>query len=184
MARRYEEIGRLKVQRDWLNSNRFTSGIEARQAVVEPAHERLSITRQGGRLGRSRSAYYCRPQAVSEADLACRRRMDEIFMQHPFFGSPPLRNELAEQGRPLGRNHVRPHDATDGTGNDLPEEASEFVQSGAWGYPCLLRDLARVRPDQVWCSCITYLRLQRGFAYLVTIRDWFSRSVRAWEWPG
>ena len=109
--------------------------MEARQAVVEPAHERLSIARQGGLWGRSRSEYYCRPQAVSEADLACRRRMDEIFMQHPFFGSRRLRNELAEQGRPLGRNHVWPHDATDGTGNDLPEEASEFVQSGASRLP-------------------------------------------------
>ena len=48
-------------------------------------------------------------------------------------------------------------------------------------YPYLLRDLAIVRPDQVWCSDITYIRLKGGFAYLVAVMDWFSRYVLSWE---
>jgi len=48
-------------------------------------------------------------------------------------------------------------------------------------YPYLLGNLEIVRPDQVWCTDITYIRLHRGFAYLVAVMDWFSRCVLSWE---
>ena len=48
-------------------------------------------------------------------------------------------------------------------------------------YPYLLRSLDIATPDQVWCTDITYIRLHRGFAYLVAVMDWFSRCVLAWE---
>jgi len=48
-------------------------------------------------------------------------------------------------------------------------------------YPYRLRGLKIDRPDQVWGSDITYIRLRQGFIYLVAILDWFSRYVVAWE---
>jgi putative transposase len=48
-------------------------------------------------------------------------------------------------------------------------------------YPYLLRDLDVMRPNQVWCADITYIILAYGFAYLVTIVDWYSRCVLAWR---
>ena len=48
-------------------------------------------------------------------------------------------------------------------------------------YPYLLRDLAIMRPNQVWCSDVTYIPLARGVLYLVAVRDWASRKVLAWR---
>jgi putative transposase len=48
-------------------------------------------------------------------------------------------------------------------------------------YPYRLRGLPILRPDQVWGTDITYIRMRRGFAYLVAIMDWFSRYVLSWE---
>ena len=48
-------------------------------------------------------------------------------------------------------------------------------------YPYLLRDVEIVRPLQVWSTDITYLRLRKGFAYLVAIIDWYSRFVLDWQ---
>ena len=48
-------------------------------------------------------------------------------------------------------------------------------------YPYLLRGVAVVRPNQVWSTDITYIRLERGFAYLVAIIDWYSRRVLSWR---
>ena len=48
-------------------------------------------------------------------------------------------------------------------------------------YPYLLRDLTIDHADQVWAADITYIRLRRGFAYLVAIMDWYSRYVVSWE---
>jgi putative transposase len=50
-----------------------------------------------------------------------------------------------------------------------------------WVYPYLLRDLAIVRPNQVWCSDITYIPMRRGFLYLVAIMDWHSRRMLSWR---
>ncbi|WP_353849886.1 DDE-type integrase/transposase/recombinase [Accumulibacter sp.] len=54
-------------------------------------------------------------------------------------------------------------------------------------YPYLLRGVAVVRPNHVWSTDITYIRLPRGFAYLVAVIDWYSRkcsvggSATAWK---
>jgi putative transposase len=49
------------------------------------------------------------------------------------------------------------------------------------GYPYLLRDMTVERPNQLWCSDITYVPMPVGFMYLVVVMDWFSRYVLAWE---
>lgn len=48
-------------------------------------------------------------------------------------------------------------------------------------YPYLLRDVAIERCNQVWSTDITFVRLARGFVYLVAIIDWFSRYVLTWS---
>jgi putative transposase len=48
-------------------------------------------------------------------------------------------------------------------------------------YPYLLKDIEVIRPNQVFCADITYIRMLKGFLYLVAIMDWFSRYVIAWE---
>ncbi len=48
-------------------------------------------------------------------------------------------------------------------------------------YPYLLRGVAVTRANQVWAADITYIPMARGFAYLVAIIDWYSRSVLTWR---
>ena len=48
-------------------------------------------------------------------------------------------------------------------------------------YPNLVQDLEIVRPDQVWVSDITYIRLRRCFVYLAVIMDVFTRRIRGWH---
>lgn len=48
-------------------------------------------------------------------------------------------------------------------------------------YPYLLRGVAVTRPNHVWSTDVTYIRLARGFAYLVAIIDWYSRKVLSWR---
>src|SRR6266571_5142456 len=48
-------------------------------------------------------------------------------------------------------------------------------------YPYLLRGVNVTRPNQVWSTDITYVRLARGFAYLAAVIDWYSRKVLAWR---
>ena len=118
---------------------------------------------------------------MSEEDLVCMRLMDETFTKRPYFGSRRLRDELAAKRRPIGRDHVRRLMRLMGLEAIYPKRRLSVRNADHKVYPYLLRDLAIDRVDQVWCSDITYLRLKRGFAYLVAVMDWHSRYVLSWD---
>jgi putative transposase len=48
-------------------------------------------------------------------------------------------------------------------------------------YPYLLKGVVVERPNQVWCTDITYIPAMKGFVYLVVVMDWYSRYVLSWE---
>ncbi len=62
-----------------------------------------------------------------------------------------------------------------------PKPNTSRVNSEHTKYPYLLNNLAITRPNQVWSTDITYIRLEGGFAYLVAIIDWYSRKVLSWR---
>ncbi|MBF0227931.1 MAG: IS3 family transposase [Desulfobacterales bacterium] len=59
--------------------------------------------------------------------------------------------------------------------------AWSIISAGIYIYPYLLRSLKIERPNQVWATDITYIRLSKGFAYLVAIMDWYSRYIMSWR---
>jgi putative transposase len=61
-----------------------------------------------------------------------------------------------------------------------PKRRLSEPDSRAKKYPYLLKKLLIERPDQVWATDITYIRMKQGFVYLTAIMDWFSRYVVAW----
>jgi putative transposase len=148
---------------------------------VEPTHTSLSVARQCELLEISRSAYYYRPVGVSEEDLACMYVLDEVFTKHPYFGSRRLRDELAAQGHPHVRDYVRRLMREMGLEAIYPKKRLSLKDRAHKVYPYLLRGMEICRPDHVWSSDITYIRLKRGYAYLVAVMDWFSRYVLSWE---
>ncbi len=109
------------------------------------------------------------------------RILDEVFTKRPYFGSRRLRDELAARGHPIGRHHVRRLMRLMGLEAIYPKRRLTVRNGAHKVYPYLLRNLAIIRPDQVWCTDITYIRLKAGFAYLVAVMDWFSRYVLSWE---
>jgi len=47
-------------------------------------------------------------------------------------------------------------------------------------YPYLLNGVAITHSNQVWATDITYIRMSKGFIYLVAVMDWYSRYVLSW----
>jgi len=106
------------------------------------------------------------------------RRIDELHLELPFYGSRRMMFELKKEGRGVNRKRVQRLNARDG--HRGAGSAPRHEQSRAWTqeiYPYLLRGLAIAEPNHVWAADITYIPMARGFLYLVAIMDWASRAV-------
>ena len=137
----------------------------------------LSVTRQCELLGLPRSSYYYTAQPPSERDLRQMRMIDEEYTRHPFRGSRRMRDYLEEQGEAACRDRVRRLMWQLGLHAVYPKKRLSLENKEHEKYPYLLRGLEIARPNQVWCSDITYIRLNGGFVYLTAVMDWYSRFV-------
>ena len=136
----------------------------------------MSIARQCELLALPRSTRYYRPAGESAANLALMRRIDELYLKWPFYGSRKLALELG-----TNRKRVQRLMRLMGIEAIYPRRRTTWPGAGHKIYPYLLRNLEVVRPDQVWSTDITYVPLAHGFLYLVAVMDWFSRHVLAWR---
>jgi putative transposase len=154
--------------------------VKERRAMIEPNAE-LSIRRQCDLLGINRSGLYYEPAATSAEELALMRRIDELHLEYPFYGSRKIARVLATEGRVTNRKCVQRLMRTMGLEAMAPKPNTSRAAPEHPTYPYLLRNLKIDRVNQVWASDITYIPLAQGFAYLVAIIDWHSRLVLAWR---
>jgi putative transposase len=155
--------------------------VSQRRELIEPSHSNLSIARQCGLLSISRSGRYYRPVGESPQTLALMRLIDEAFLESPYYGSRQMMRHLQRLGHQVGRNRVARLMAKMGLRAIYQKPDTSAPHPEHRVYPYLLRDLAIVRPNQVWCADITYIPMRRGFLYLVAIMDWHSRRVLSWR---
>jgi putative transposase len=141
----------------------------------------LSISRQAKALGISRGSVYYLPRPVSDADLALMRRIDELHLEYPFAGSRMLKSLLQAEGHKVGRLHVSTLMKRMGLEALYRRPNTSKPAPGHKVYPYLLRNLAVVRPNQVWAMDITTIPMSRGFVTLAAVVDWFSRKVLTWK---
>jgi putative transposase len=155
--------------------------VARRRAMVNRLHPQLSIVRQCALLQISRSGRYYQPVGESEPTLALMRLIDEAFLDCPYYGSRQMMRHLHRLGHQVGRNRVVRLMRKMGLRAiyQKPNTSAPHPEHRVYRY--LLRDLAIVRPNQVWCSDITYIPMRRGFLYLVAIMDWHSRRVLSWR---
>jgi putative transposase len=141
----------------------------------------LPVTRQAKLLGLSRSSVYYTPRPLSDRDLGLMRRIDELHLQLPFYGSRKLTRELRKEGHDVGRRHVVTLMRRMGIEVIYRRPRTSIPAREAAIRPYLLGNLAINRPNQVWASDITYLPMAHGFLYLVAILDVASRKVLAFR---
>jgi putative transposase len=123
-----------------------------------------------------RSSYYYTPQPDSTENLALMRRVDQLYLLRPFFGSRKIAVELG-----VNRKRVRRLMRIMGLEAHYPKPNLSRPAPGHQVYPYLLRGVKIERPNHVWSTDITYLPMHGGFLYLVAVMDWFSRFVLSWE---
>lgn len=149
--------------------------------MVDGDHDALSVRRQCEMLGVSRSGFYYEPVATDPAELVLMRRIDELHLKWPFYGSRKLALELRNEGCEANRKRVQRLMRLMGLEAMAPKPKTSEPHPEHPVYPYLLRGLAISRANQVWAADITYIPMRAGFVYLVAIMDWHSRRVLSWR---
>lgn len=150
--------------------------------MLEPEHEFLSIRQQCKILEINRSNIYYKQKALYEDTLILMRVVDEVYTQYPFMGTRQMSSYLRlNKGCNVGREQIRSIYKKLGLQSLNPGPHTSKPHPEHKIYPYLLRGVKMVKKDQVWSTDITYLRLRKGFVYLMAIIDWYSRYVLDWE---
>jgi putative transposase len=170
-----QQIGQLKVELDWLKK-KLALPVEAKRALLEPAHLQLNLRRQCALLGVARSGVYDHSVGDRAEDLQLMRLLDAQYTETPFDGVRRMTAWLCSQG--YGVNHKRVGRLMHQMGLEAiyPKPRLSQPTTGHERYPYLLRGVTVDRVNHVWSADITSIRLAAGLVYLVAVIDWFSRD--------
>jgi len=119
---------------------------------------------------------------MGEEDLRILAALDREYTDHPEYGILKLIFVLKrDHDIEIGKDRLRTLRRVLGLETIYPKPRMSIPFIGHKVYPYLLRDYRITRPDEVWGTDITYIRLAHGFCYLVALIDWYSRYVVHWE---
>lgn len=149
--------------------------------MVERAQVAPSVRRQCELLGIARSGINYTAKSPDDEELGIMRRIDEIHLEKPCFGSRMMAVTLRNEGRPVNRKRAQRLMRAMGIESLAPKPSTSAPHPEHTKYPYLLRGMKVFRANQVWASDITYIPMRHGFVYLVCVMDWFSRRVLAWR---
>lgn len=143
----------------------------------------ISLVRQCELAGVSRASVYRRTieREQDEEDRLLCRLIDEEYTRRPFYGSRRIAVYLRRQGHTVNRKRVQRLMRVMGLAGMAPGPNTSGKHPQHKVYPYLLRGVEVERPNQVWSADVTYIRLARGFVYLVAVIDWYSRRVLSWR---
>lgn len=141
----------------------------------------MPLSAQAELLSLSRSSLYYQPVVPSAEEVALKHRIDEIYTDHPFYGSRRITIHLRREGKRINRKAVQRHLREMGIAGICPAPNLSRRTQEHQVYPYLLRQVRAAYPNHVWGIDITYIRLQQSWLYLVAVLDWFSRYVISWQ---
>jgi putative transposase len=154
---------------------------EQRVALIERESSELPLIQQAELLSVSRSCLYYQAREPTALEIAMKHRIDELYTEYPFYGSRKIEAQLRREGAVINRKTVQRHMREMGRVAVYPGPNLSRRQHKEHVFPYLLRNLTIRAPNHVWGIDITYIRLQKGWMYLVAVLDWYSRYVISWE---
>ena len=169
----YQKIGKLEMELEWAKKNSGLSKQQKMQAIDRESE--IPIVRKCEILGLSTSSLYYKPKR--EDDLEMLNLLDDYFTTDPSSGSRRLRDFLRNKGSRVNRKKVQRLMKVLGLEAVAPKKKTTIAGASPHLYPYLLKNLKVTRPNQVWCTDISYLRMPGGFMYIVAIMDWYSRRI-------
>lgn len=154
---------------------------EVKQPFISADHPSLSLRRQCELLHVPRSSVYYKPVGEDTEDLSLLNEIRDIWMRYPFYGYRRITWVLRQQGLKVNHKRVQRLMRLGGIQALYPGPNTSRRNKKHAVHPYLLKGRTITAPDQAWMVDITYLRMDKGFVYLVALIDVYSRYIVDWR---
>ncbi len=185
-----KKVGNLTVEKDFLVEKLQSSvSFKGRQKMIETEHI-LSQNVQVKLLSVSKSSLYYKPveKFSKESDIKLLNAIDKIYTDFPYYGTRRMCKQLVKDGFEVGRKLVRSAMKHMGIAALYPKPKTTMANKEHEKYPYQLGQFKNEnnqvivdKPNQVWSTDITYIRLEKGFVYLAAIIDWNTKKILSWK---
>ena len=171
-----------------LSSNKkemIDDGVQANNDKINP-----SLNRQLELLSISKTAHYYKPVIPfsSDEDIKLLNAIDKIYTKHPYYGTRRIVQVLKRLGFDVGRKLIKSAMEFMGIVALYPKPKTTIANKEHKKYPYLLEEFKNddkqvviEKSNQVWSTDITYIKLEKGFAYLAAMIDWHTKKILSWK---
>jgi len=181
-------VGKLTVERDWAVGKLKSLDLSTKRAMVElqatnNTQALPSPSKQHAMLGISRSYRYYMPVLNSDKEAIRERIMaiaEDEFMC--VYGEEKVYRQLISEGYHISLNTVSKYRKELGIKAILAVKPVHTTMADDQHpkYPYLLKGVTIDKPNKVWSTDITYIKINGGTVYLAAIIDWYSKAVLSW----
>ncbi|MFH1798354.1 MAG: IS3 family transposase [Candidatus Omnitrophota bacterium] len=161
----YKRIGQIEVENNWLKKTTLLS-VDDRKRLLDGTEKNMSFRKQCELLNISRAGLYYEPKGEAAYNLELMNMIDKEYTDHPDMGVPSMTAYLRNTGKKCGPKRVRRLMRLMGLEAIYPKPRTSIPNKQHKVYPYLLKDVAVTRPNQVWSTDITYIRLKYGNVYI------------------
>ena len=175
----HRQLGKRTAELEWAAKKLKSLDFNKKKELIKSELNTISISRQCELLRFNRSTYYYQDSQPLPKKMSILRKIDSIYTETPFFGYRKIYQQLAEDGFKVGINQVSKYMKELGLKAIYPTKniTTTLANLEHKKYPYLLRELDINRPNQVWSTDITYIRVAGGFVYLAAVIDWYSKAI-------
>jgi putative transposase len=192
-----KKLGEVIVERDWAVGKLKSLDLSDKKDMIDEggvqadkSYKILSLNKQLKMLGVSKTTYYYKPKVPfsSNEDIKLLNVIDKIHTKFPYYGTRRVSQLLKRVGFDVGRKLIKTAFEFMGIKALYPKVKTTIVNKEHNKYPYLLNEFKNDEnqvivdtPNKVWSADITYIRLEKGFAYLAAIIDWHTKKILSWK---
>lgn len=149
--------------------------------LVKETDTYLPLNKRCNLLNISRSTIYYQPIELSQENVDLMNLIHDIWFKYPFYGYRKLTAILQQSGYQVNHKKILRLMRLMKIQAVYPKKRSKKCEEEKIIHPYLLKGVTINRPNQVWGTDLTYLRMQQGFMYLIAVIDLFSRYIISWK---
>ena len=192
-----KKLGEVIIERDWAVGKLKSLDLSTKRRLISEGKVQAqkdikipSLNKQLAMLNISKTAHYYKPvqKFSSNEDLKLLNTIDKIHTKYPYYGTRRVEKLLKRLGFNVGRKLIKSAFEFMGIRALYPKIRTTIANKEHKKYPYLLdkfkNDNNQVIIDsanKVWSADITYIKLEKGFAYLAAIIDWHTKKILSWK---